>query len=1180
MKWTEEQEKAIFEKDNNILVAAAAGSGKTAVLVERIIQKILKDKIDIDKLLVVTFTNAAASEMRERVLDAIYKKLDENPDDENLQKQIILLGKSNICTIHSFCLDVIKNNFFEIDLPANFRIASEEEIALLKQEALEEVFEELYESEDEAFSKLIETYTGYRGDEPIKDIIFNIDRIIQSMPFPEKWLEEKVAMFDKNNYSNEDFSQTIWGKILLDNFKEELFDGINNLKIIKNKLDKYQEMEKYTLILKDDINMLKELFDKCTNWDQAFEFANNIKFKTWPSDKKANPDLKEEAKKVRDSVKKKINSLIEKTLIYNSEDAYQDLFLMYDNLQALRKVVLQFNDVFLQKKKNKNMIDFSDIEHYALKILIKIDENGNYIPTDVAKKYQEKFEEIAIDEYQDSNQVQELILKSVSKNNNIFMVGDVKQSIYKFRQACPELFLEKYENYSLTGNEMGLKIQLFKNFRSNENILNITNKIFEAIMSKELGDINYTEEEFLNLGADYPQIADSVGKSELHIIDLKEKEEDITWEDTEEEEENQENIKELDKSEIEAKFVAKKIKELIESGKLIKCKNGEYKKIEYRDIVILLRSTSNLAPVFERELVKNNIPVFSDSTSEYLNTIEVQTIINLLKILDNPLDDIVLVSVMRSPIGGFSDNEILEVRLNNREESVYSNLLHAGEKSDKVSRFLENLEKWKYMSQTQNLAELIWQIYIDTGFLNYVGLMTNGELRQANLKMLFERAKEYEKTSFKGLFNFIRFIERLSVGSGDMSSAKIIGESENVVRIMSIHKSKGLEFPVVFLSCTQKKINLQDLRSNILLHNKIGFGPEYIDYDRKIQYPTLAKQAIKIMTKNATIAEEMRILNVALTRAKEKLIITGTINDLGKSENTKKDILDIYKTEDGKLNPILMKKYTSYLDWIYLVYLKGNIKDELVFFKHTKEELQEEEEIKEFTRVFDFEKKIDIKTIEKNFVWNYEDAELINMPMKATVSEIKKLQNSKETQETAGLEEIKAKFMENIDQITSAQKGTLIHLVLQKLNFHKKYLYEDLEKFLIELAQKNLINENEIKYIDLKKIENFIDSEMYRRIQEAKIVEKEKTFCITLELKEFNSHEIPIQGIIDLYFIDKNDKLVLVDYKTDWVEVEEQLKDKYEIQLEIYQKALEISMNRKVDETYIYSTNLNKFIKL
>ena len=379
---------------------------------------------------------------------------------------------------------------------------------------------------------------------------------------------------------------------------------------------------------------------------------------------------------------------------------------------------------------------------------------------------------------------------------------------------------------------------------------------------------------------------------------------------------------------------------------------------------------------------------------------------------------------MRSPIGGFSDNEILEVRLNNREESVYSNLLHAGEKSDKVSRFLENLEKWKYMSQTQNLAELIWQIYIDTGFLNYVGLMTNGELRQANLKMLFERAKEYEKTSFKGLFNFIRFIERLSVGSGDMSSAKIIGESENVVRIMSIHKSKGLEFPVVFLSCTQKKINLQDLRSNILLHNKIGFGPEYIDYDRKIQYPTLAKQAIKIMTKNETIAEEMRILYVALTRAKEKLIITGTINDIEKLENTKKDILDIYKTEDGKLNPILIKKYTSYLEWIYLVYLKGNIKDELVFFKHTKEELQEEEEIKEFTRVFDLEKKIDIKTIEKNFVWNYEDAELINMPMKATVSEIKKLQNPKETQETIGLEEIKAKFMENINQITSAQKGT------------------------------------------------------------------------------------------------------------------------------------------------------------
>lgn len=671
--------------------------------------------------------------MRERVLDAIYKKLDENPEDENLQKQIILLGKSNICTIHSFCLDVIKNNFFEVNLPATFRIASSEEIELLKQEVLEEIFEELYEAEDEAFGKLIESYTGYRGDEPVKEIIFNLYRLVQSTPFPKKWLEENVEMFNPENYHGQDFSESIWGQILLNDFQEEILDGINHLKLAKSNLDKYEEMEKYSLTLQNDISMLQDLQENCNSWDAAFDRAEKIDFVKWPTVKQANPDLKEQAKKVRDDVKKKVTKLIEKTLIYQSEEAYQDIYLLYDNLVALKNVILKFDEAFQAKKRSKNMIDFTDIEHYALEILVNRVETNEYAPTEIAKQYQQKFEEIAIDEYQDSNQVQELILKSVSRGNNIFMVGDMKQSIYKFRQAYPKLFSDKYEQYSLEGNEKGLKIQLFKNFRSNQNILDITNTIFETIMSKELGDINYTKEEFLNLGADYPQIENGVGKSELHIIDAKTEKEEITWEDEEEEIPEEENSKELDKVEIEAKFVAQRIQELVKSGKLIKCKSGDYKKVEYRDIVVLLRSTSSVAPIFERELIKNNIPVFSDATSEYLDTMEVQTILNVLKILDNPLDDITLVSVMRSPIGGFTDNEILEIRLQNREDSVYSNLLNASQ--EKVQTFLNKMEQWKMQSETLSLAELIWKIYLDTGFLQYVRL---------NAKWSF-KASKFEK---------------------------------------------------------------------------------------------------------------------------------------------------------------------------------------------------------------------------------------------------------------------------------------------------------------------------------------------------------------------------------------------------------------------------------------------------
>ena len=1038
MNWTKEQQDAIYKKDSNILVAAAAGSGKTAVLVERIIQKILKDGVDIDKLLVVTFTNAAASEMRERVLEAIYKKLDEEPENENLQRQIVLLGKSNICTIHSFCLDVIKNNFFEINLSANFRIASEEEIDLLKQEVLESVFEKLYEDEDQDFAKLVNTYTGYRGDEPLKEIVLKIYRFMQSAPFPKGWLLEKVRMFEQ--MEEKDFSKSAWGDILIKNLREEIIDGINSLKIVRNKLEKYYELEKYKLTIESDIETFKELYTKTEkSWDEAFDYASEIKLKSWPIDKKIVMDAKDEAKSARDTVKNKLMKIIKETLIYNSESAYRDIYAMYEILEILKDVIFYFDEEFMKKKRERNIIDFNDIEHYALKILVKKDENGNYVGTDVAKKYREKFEEIAIDEYQDSNQVQEYILGTVSRGNNLFMVGDVKQSIYKFRQACPELFLGKYDRYDLEGNDDGLKIQLFKNFRSRDNVLQITNEVFKTIMSKDLGDIDYTEEEYLNLGASFEPHENSLDIAELDIIDLKDDDYGMAWKnediadnqketvkfnenlndkeiekykeiekfkdntlknDKEIDEDFDDFINQLEKEQIEAKFVVKRIKELIDSKVQVKDKKIGYRDVTYKDIVILLRSTSKLAPIYEKELVNNDIPVFSDSSNEYLDTIEIQTIISLLKILDNPIDDISLVSVLRSEIGTFDDNEIVEIRLCKRDGNFYNSLLVAkdeleGELKEKVNNFLDKLNTWKKESEYLSLSELISKIYIDTGFYNYVGLMPNGLLRQANLKMLFERAKEYEKTSFKGLFNFIMFVERLKSGNSDMSSAKVIGENENVVRIMSIHKSKGLEFPIVFLCSTSKKINMQDLNSNLLLHQKLGIGPQYINYEKMIEYSTSAKDAIKIITKEEAISEEMRILYVALTRAKEKLIITGISKDHLKELEKKKEILKVYNSRDGKLNPIILKKYISYLDWIELVILSSEEMKKLIKInEYSKKDIVSKEEEKEIEiREFDFEKETDFERYEKEFDWNYKNILSTKLPIKSTVSKIKEMQN-------------------------------------------------------------------------------------------------------------------------------------------------------------------------------------------
>lgn len=548
------------------------GSGKTAVLVERIIHKIIDDKVDIDKILVVTFTNAAASEMRERILDAIYEKLEQNPEDSNLHRQITLLNKASICTIHSFCLDVIRNNFYEIDTSANFRIGDTAEIELLKNDVLADLFEKRYEEQDEGFLKLVETYTGYRGDEALAQLILNIYKYIQSSPFPDKWLEEKVEMF--NLPEDTDFSTTIWGKIIINDAKNILDESILKLEKAKNDTFRFAEMEKYTATLEQDINNLKYVQNNIENWDKTYYNLLDLKkqWGKWPIDKKVTLDLKNTVKEIRDGVKKQVAKI---KITEDSKTVVADIKDMYAILKELQRVVMDFSQSFAEKKKEKNMIDFNDIEHFALKILIKHTENGEE-PSEVAKKYRNKFAEIAIDEYQDSNLVQEYILNSISNGKNIFMVGDVKQSIYRFRQARPELFLDKYENYKLKENfeeDNGLKIQLFKNFRSRSNVLDITNLVFEDIMSKDLGDVDYTEEEYLNYGANYPEPEEKyehyAGIAELDIIDLKETEEKDIYKDPEDgqDEPKSDDIEEEEQIEnvvLEARFTAHRIKEILD----------------------------------------------------------------------------------------------------------------------------------------------------------------------------------------------------------------------------------------------------------------------------------------------------------------------------------------------------------------------------------------------------------------------------------------------------------------------------------------------------------------------------------------------------------------------------------------------------------------------------------------
>ena len=1211
VKWTNEQLQAIQEKDSNILVAAAAGSGKTAVLVERIIHKIIDEQMDIDKILVVTFTNAAASEMRERILEAIYKKLEENPENVHLQRQIILLNKASICTIHSFCLDVIHNHFYEIDLPSNFKIADPAEIDLLKQEVLDDLFEQKYTENDKDFIELLENYTNYRGDEALQELVLKIYKFIQSSPFPIKWLQEKLELL---KIEDKDISQTIWGKLIIQAVEDDIQESIMQLETVKSKMALYPEMTKFYQKICEDLIILKDL-QNYNSWDELYIKLLNFNFSKWPVDKKVTNDLKEDSKEIRDKVKKHIKEKTAKLLSCSQEQAVKDLKIITPILEKLANLIIEFTKNFAEKKKEKNCIDFNDIEHFALKILL--DENNN--PTEVAKKYKEKFEEIAIDEYQDSNLVQEAILTSISKGNNIFMVGDVKQSIYKFRQARPELFLQKYDEYKNKEEktqEDNLKIQLFRNFRSRQNILNITNLVFESIMSKELGDINYNENEYLNYGANYPEpeeIKNYAGIAELDIIDLKE-DESITAFEGEEDEEEQERVED---DVLEAKFVANKIQELLDSDYMVFDKKQGYRKIRPKDIVILLRATSNLSPIYEKELSDLELPVFSDTSGTYLDTVEIQTILSVLKIIDNPLQDIPLVVVLRSSICNFTDNDLITIRLTDRNCNFYEALIKTriicdGDLKDKIESFLEKLEKWKSISQYMPLDEFIWQIYLDTGYYQYVGLLPNGAMRQANLKTLFEKAKQYEKASFKGLFNFIQFIDKLKKQNGDLASAKLIGENEDVIRIMSIHKSKGLEFPVVFLCNSHKKFNMQDLNDNILLHQDIGFGPTIMDATRKIKYSSIAKDAIKLKMKQETLSEEQRILYVALTRAKEKLYITGRSKDFTKYVQDKNKVLEMYESENIKLDAKLMKKANSYLDWIMYVYLfnqgrtiilKGesyklsdiitlNVSNKKDLLKAlAKEEVVEQIDLKEkieqiLKNKSDEENKKSEQALEELLEWKYDYIVDTTLPTKSSVTKIKQekikleeILKGIESEEVEYKKSYTPKFMQEDKKISNAEKGTLVHLCIQRLDERKDYELKDIQNMILNLVEKEIITKNEADAIDVNLIYQYTKSQLFEELRQAKEVHKEQPFYINIPAKDVVSEaenskkNILVQGIIDLYYIDKNDNLVLIDFKTDYISNEpnakEKILEKYKVQLEIYKTALEQALGRKVNKTAI-----------
>ena len=936
VSWTTEQQKVIDLRNRNILVSAAAGSGKTAVLVERIV-KIITDKnhpVDIDHLLIVTFTNAAAAEMRERLGNAMEKALDEQPGNEHLLRQLTLIHNAQITTIDSFCLYVVRNHFHEIDLEPNFRIGDEGELKLLREDVLGRVLEQNYEEPSEAFSDFVEGYASGRTDAALNEMILQLYEFSRSYPWPEKWLDSFVGAYRIE--TREELDRAEWLAPLTENICFVLKDCEQLLKQALAITQQDDGPDMYEKAVQSDLEKYDGL-SRLTSFCELSGALSDIKYDRLASSRgfEGDPDKLELVKSLREQAKDVVKKLCRQYFFCSPEMMIEQLERTEPMLEEVVRLTKQFADEFAAAKRRKNLVDFHDVEHFALQILV--DEETEKAKK-TAEEFRDTFEEIMIDEYQDSNEVQETLLRSISREergeNNIFMVGDVKQSIYRFRLARPELFMKKYDSYSLEESTTQ-RIDLHKNFRSREEVLTCTNDIFYKIMARSLGNVEYDAEAALYPGASYPVSADFI--PEILLADSN----DELLEDTEL----------TDKKTLEAKIVAEEIKHLMKTQQVTDKAAGTLRAAHYSDIVILLRSLSGWADSLVEVLNGNGIPAHTVSSTGYFSTVEVQTVLSMLRLLDNPRQDIPMAAVLRSPMAGLTDEELAVLRLEDGSVPFHEAVLelaeglyeedgqkeisdseadrkqgrNADEKTEnhieitahrKLLKFYKKYKQLRQLVPDTPIHELIEIILRETGYGHYVAAMPAGNRRTANLNMLLEKAAAYEKTSYKGLFHFVRYIDELQKYDVDFGEADMVGENEDVVRIMSIHKSKGLEFPIVIVSGMGKNFNKQDTRSKMVLHPELGIGLDYMDGKKRIKSPTIAKKAIAKQIDLENLGEELRVLYVALTRAKEKLILTGTLKDAPEKLEFFRQQANLSKAADRPLSYLTREGASGYLDWI------------------------------------------------------------------------------------------------------------------------------------------------------------------------------------------------------------------------------------------------------------------------
>ncbi|MBS7144823.1 MAG: helicase-exonuclease AddAB subunit AddA [Roseburia sp.] len=1282
VSWTTEQQQVIDLRNRNILVSAAAGSGKTAVLVERIV-KIITDKnhpVDIDHLLIVTFTNAAAAEMRERIGNAIEKALDEQPGDEHLLRQLTLIHNAQITTIDSFCLYVVRNHFHEIDLEPNFRIGDEGELKLLREDVLGRVLEQNYEEPSEAFSDFVEGYASGRTDAALNEMILQLYEFSRSYPWPEKWLDSFVGAYRIE--TREELDRAEWLAPLTENIRFVLKDCEQLLKQALAVTQQDDGPDMYEKAVRSDLEKYEGL-SKLTSFCELSGALSDIKYDRLASSRgfEGDPDKLELVKSLREQAKDVVKKLCKQYFFCSPEMMIEQLERTEPMLEEVVRLTKQFADEFAAAKRRKNLVDFHDVEHFALQILV--DEETEKAKK-TAEEFRDTFEEIMIDEYQDSNEVQETLLRSISREergeNNIFMVGDVKQSIYRFRLARPELFMKKYDSYSLEESTTQ-RIDLHKNFRSREEVLTCTNDIFYKIMARSLGNVEYDAEAALYPGASYPAMPvqeNPVGEKAAEDEKVSGKQingftPEILLADS-----NDELLEDTDfsdKKTLEAKIVAEEIRHLMKTQPVTDKATGELRAARYSDIVILLRSLSGWADSLVEVLNGNGIPAHTVSSTGYFSTVEVQTVLSILRLLDNPRQDIPMAAVLRSPMAGLTDEELAVLRLEDGSVPFHEAVLELAEglyeedgkkeisnpeadqkqgknADEKPENHIEStahqklLEFYKKYRQLRQLVpdtpihELIEIILCETGYGHYVAAMPAGNRRTANLNMLLEKAAAYEKTSYKGLFHFVRYIDELQKYDVDFGEADMVGENEDVVRIMSIHKSKGLEFPIVIVSGMGKNFNKQDTRSKMVLHPELGIGLDYMDGKKRIKSPTIAKKAIAKQIDLENLGEELRVLYVALTRAKEKLILTGTLKDAPEKLEFFRQQANLSKAADRPLSYLTREGASGYLDWILPAVLSYGDKypvriveaAELVL-DEVENQLEQNEDLTERIGEIKAADPQLVGQLKQRFSQRYPYQVDVLRKNKYSVSELKhramreKFEAEQEETIPAFLEEpvtptipLFIQREESVEQETpnrGALRGTAVHRVMECYDFaSEKSVHEQMEA----MEKEEKITADMRALVKEQIVADFVSSETGRRMalaQRGGALYREKPFVMGFTEEELENygfgvgsntdsceniyektdsdqekeeqqkvrHEEDltlIQGIIDVFWIEK-DGIVLLDYKTDRVQQTKEIIDRYETQLKLYADALErvfATRKLKVKEILIYSFFLEQLITL